>query len=82
MEKIKREQMSLANTVMIHKASGKSCKVVGQTSSDSAAQVVYTVEFKDGQKVECRQNELAFYDTIEDRIRAEALFSTRAQEAH
>jgi hypothetical protein len=81
MEKIKREQMSLVGTVMIHKATGKSCKVVAQTSADSPAQVVYTVEFKDREKAECRQNELAFYDTIEDRIRAEALFPIRAQEA-
>lgn len=75
MEKIKAEnKMSLVNDVMIHKATGKPCRVVAQTNSDFAADVVYTVEFKDGQKVDCNQSELAFFDTIEDRMRAEALF--------
>jgi hypothetical protein len=76
MEKTKRAQMDLVNTVMIHKATAKPCKVLAQTSADSPAQIIYTVEFKDRTKLECRQNELAFYDTIEDRIRAEALFAT------
>lgn len=73
METIK-TKMSLVNDVMIHKATGKPCKVVAQTDSDFAAAVVYSVEFKDGQKVDCHQNEIAFFDTIEDRMSAEALF--------
>jgi hypothetical protein len=81
MEKSKREPMSLVNSVMIHKATGKPCKVLAQTSADSPAQVVYTVEFKDREKLECRQSDLDFYDTIEDKIRAEALFPIRAQDA-
>jgi hypothetical protein len=81
MEKIKREQMSLVNTVMIHKATGKPCKVLAQTSAVSPAQVIYTVEFKDREKLDCRQIDLAFHDTIEDKICAEALFTIRAQNA-
>jgi hypothetical protein len=74
MANIKREQMSLVDTVMIHKATGKSCRVVAQSAGDIAAQIVYTVKFKDGQQSDCRQHELSFFETIEDRIRAEALF--------
>jgi hypothetical protein len=74
MVKIKPEKMSLVNTVMIHKATGKPRRVVAQTAGDFSAQIIYTVECIDRQQVECRQNELAFYDTIEDRMRAEALF--------
>jgi hypothetical protein len=73
MEKIK-ARMSLVNDVMIHKATGKTCKVVAQTDSDLPADVIYTVEFKDGQKADCHQRELAFFQTIEDRMSAEALF--------
>jgi hypothetical protein len=73
MEKTK-AKMSLVNDVMIHKATGKPCKVVAQTNSDLPAAVVYSVQFKDGQKADCHQNEIAFFDTIEDRMRAEALF--------
>jgi hypothetical protein len=81
MEKNKREQMDLVNSVMIHKATGKPCKILAQTTADSPAQVIYTVEFKDREKLDCRQIDLAFYDTIEDKIRAEALFTVRTQTA-
>lgn len=57
-------KMSLVNDVMIHKATGKSVRILSETDSTKnriAADITYGVAFENGDTLDCHQKGLGFF---------------------